>query len=40
MVHVKKLFTKNDVFGKILKEKKKNYNIINVVFYLKQLAES
>ena len=39
MVHVEKLFSKNYVFRKILKEKKKNYNIY-VVFYLKQVPES
>ena len=31
---LEKLFSKNHGFGKILKEKTKNYNI-NVVFYLK-----
>ena len=39
MVHLEKLFSKNYGFGKILKEKKKNSNI-NVIFYLKQIAES
>ena len=39
MVHVEKFFSKIYGFGKILKEKKKNYNI-NVVFYLTQIVES
>ena len=39
MVRVEKLFSKIYGFGKILKEKKKNYNI-NVVFYLTQIVES
>ena len=34
MVHVEKLFSKNNGFGKILRQKTKNYNI-DVVFYLK-----
>ena len=39
MVRGEKLFSKIYGFGKILKEKKKNYNI-NVVFYLTQIVES
>ena len=39
MTHVEKLFSGNYEFGKILKEKKKNYNI-NAVFYFKQIADS
>ena len=39
MTHVEKLFSENYEFGKILKEKKKNYNI-NAVFYFKQIADS
>ena len=39
LVHVEKLFSKNYGLRKILKEKKKNYNI-NVLFCVKQIVES